>query len=51
MSPTSELQLKNYHDWFKSLVGDWIDMAASKSNDEIKRAVTSLDEVRNCPQL
>ncbi|XP_065899174.1 BAI1-associated protein 3-like [Dysidea avara] len=43
--PHSELQLKDYHDWFKGLVGDWIDVAASKCNLEIKRAVTSLDEV------
>ncbi|XP_065899176.1 BAI1-associated protein 3-like isoform X2 [Dysidea avara] len=43
--PRSELQLKDYHDWFRGLVGDWIDVAANKCNLEIKRAVTSLDEV------
>ncbi|XP_065899170.1 BAI1-associated protein 3-like isoform X2 [Dysidea avara] len=41
----AQLHLKDYHDWFKGLVGDWIDVAARKCNDEIKRAVTSLDEV------
>ena len=41
----AQLHLKDYHDWFRRLVGDWIDIAASKSHDEIKRAVTSLDEV------
>jgi len=41
----AQLHLKDYHDWFRRLVGDWIDIAASKCHDEIKRAVTSLDEV------
>lgn len=50
---TSELELKDYHSWFKGLVGDWIDVAASKCHLEIKRAVISLDEVSltTCPQL
>ena len=48
---TSELQLKDYHDWFRGLVGDWIDVAANKCNLEIKRAVTSLDEVKSYPEL
>ncbi|XP_065899172.1 protein unc-13 homolog D-like [Dysidea avara] len=43
--PHSELELGRYHDWFKDMVGDWIDVAANKCNTEIKRAVTSLDEV------
>ena len=41
------LILNDYHGWFENLVGDWIDVAASKCNLEIKRAVTALDEVRN----
>ena len=41
------LILNDYHGWFENLVGGWIDVAASKCNLEIKRAVTALDEVRN----
>jgi len=41
------LILNDYHGWFNNLVGDWIDVAASKCNLEIKRAVTALDEVRD----
>jgi len=41
------LILNDYHGWFENLVGDWIDVAASKCNLEIKRAVTALDKVKN----
>ena len=40
-----QLHIQDYHSWFKGLVGDWIDVAAVKCKDEIKRAVTSVDEV------
>jgi len=40
-----QLHIQDYHSWFKGLVGDWIDVAAIKCKDEIKRAVTSVDEV------
>lgn len=41
------LVLNDYQEWFNNFVGDWIDVAASKCNVEIKRAVTALDKVRN----
>ncbi|XP_065899181.1 BAI1-associated protein 3-like isoform X3 [Dysidea avara] len=40
-----QLQLNQYHEWFKDFVGVWINEAFNKCNDEIKRAVTLIDEV------